>query len=382
MRAKVILHIDTHREFGRGIVSGIAKYSHRYGPWVFYNEMFELKKSLSLLKKWGANGIVVHVSDPIMAKKVIPSGMPAVAITVNELVKGVPNIMGNAIAIGEMAANYLIDRGFRQFAYCGFSDMLYSKKRAASFCATVTKAGFETHYYERPQLLIRTSWQDEELRMAKWLKTLPKATGLMACNDDCGRYVIECCDLVGLHIPDDIAILGIDNDTMVCDLTTPALSSIALSLERAGYEAAELLNKLMNNKKVDKNHHIVFSPLYVETRVSTDIYHVEDQEIIEGIRYIANNSRKSIGVDDVAKAVAISRRGLERRFRNKLGRSVNDQIKHQRVEQVVRMLLDTTLSISQIAHALDFAGNNNLARYFHQVKGMTPMEYRKKCGQK
>ena len=382
MRAKVILHIDTRREFGRGIVSGIAKYSHRYGPWVFYQENFELKKSLSLLKKWGANGIVVHVPDPIMAKKVIPSGMPAVAITVNELVKGVPNIMGNAIAIGEMGANYLIDRGFRQFAYCGFSDMLYSQKRAASFCATVNRAGFETHYYERPQLLIRTSWQDEELRMAKWLKSLPKATGLMACNDDCGRYVIECCELAGLHIPDDIAVLGVDNDTMVCDLTTPALSSIVLSLERAGYDAAELLDKLMKNKKVEKNHHIVFSPLYVETRVSTDIYHIEDPEIIEGIRYIANNSRKSIIVDDVAKAVAISRRSLERRFRNKLGHSVNDQIKHQRVEQVIRMLLDTTLSISQIAYALDFEGSNNLARYFRQVKGMTPMEYRKKCGQK
>ena len=120
----------------------------------------------------------------------------------------------------------------------------------------------------------------------------------------------------------------------------------------------------------------------METRVSTDIYHVEDQEIIEGIQYIANNSRKSIGVDDVAKAVAISRRGLERRFRNKLGHSVNDQIKHQRVEQVVRMLLDTTLSISQIAYALDFSGNNNLARYFRQVKGMTPIEYRKKYDQK
>jgi LacI family transcriptional regulator len=219
--------------------------------------------------------------------------------------------------------------------------------------------------------------------MADWLKSLPKPVGLMTCTDDRSQDVVEASKIAGVHVPEDLAIIGVDNDELVCELSSPPLSSIALNTQRSGYEAAELLDKLMSRKRIKMaNLTIVVHPTHIVTRQSTDILAIEDRDVVAAVRFIRRNAREMIQVDDVVDTVAVSRRSLEQRFRRELGCSVLAEIKRARIDQVARMLVETNLSVSQIALALGYSGVENIARYFRSEKGMSPLAYRKLYGQK
>ena len=180
-----------------------------------------------------------------------------------------------------------------------------------------------------------------------------------------------------------MAILGVDDDELVCDLSYPQLSSIAANTERAGYEAARVLDKLMSGQQIEESEKVVpISPLHVVTRQSTDIMAIEDQQVAEAVHFIRMHSRKVIQVGDVAEAVNLSRRSLEQRFRKVLTHSVHDEIKYARVNQMADMLINTNLTMSQIARFLGYPDASNISRYFKQKKGINPTEYRKKFGPK
>jgi LacI family transcriptional regulator len=285
--------------------------------------------------------------------------------------------------MGKMAAEHLLDRGFKNFAYCGFEDMFGARSRGESFRRRITEAGFRTHVYKKPKPRGRRSWEDEQVFMADWLKSLPKPVGLMTCTDDRSQDVVEASKIAGVHVPEDLAIIGVDNDELVCELSSPPLSSIALNTQRSGYEAAELLDKLMSRKRIKMaNQTIVVHPTHIVTRQSTDILAIEDRDVVAAVRFIRRNAREMIQVDDVVDTVAVSRRSLEQRFRRELGCSVLAEIKRARIDQVARMLVETNLSVSQIALALGYSGVENIARYFRSEKGMSPLAYRKLYGQK
>ena len=218
--------------------------------------------------------------------------------------------------------------------------------------------------------------------MAHWLKSLPKPVGLMTCCDDCSQHIIEACKIAELHVPEQVAVIGVDNDELVCKLSNPPLSSIALNFERGGYEAAELLDKLMTGKEKMKNQLIKVEPTYPVSRQSTDILAIDDSDIAKAIRFIRQHCKEPIRVDNVVAAAALSRRVLEKRFQKILGRSVLCEIRRVRVEQIVRMLVGTNLPISQIASKLGYPSVDHIARYFRQEKAMTPLAYRKQYGPK
>jgi LacI family transcriptional regulator len=278
-----------------------------------------------------------------------------------------------------MAAEHLLDRGFQCFAYCGFEDMFGARSRGESFRKRIAEAGFETYSYEQPRAKVRRSWESEKSLMADWLKKLPKPVGLMTCTDDRSQDVIEACKIDGLHVPEQVAIIGVDNDEMVCELSTPPLSSITLNTEKAGYEAAELLDKMMAGKKA-ANEDIIVQPTRIVTRQSTDILAIDDSDVAEAVRFIRQHSREIIQVGDVVDAVALSRRALQQRFKSILGCSVYDEIRRCRIEQIATMLVETHLSIAQVASAFGYPGIEKLSRYFQREKGMTPVAYRKRYG--
>jgi LacI family transcriptional regulator len=205
----------------------------------------------------------------------------------------------------------------------------------------------------------------------------------MTCTDDRSRDVIEACKIAGLHVPEELAIIGVDNDELLCELSSPPLSSIALNTQRSGYEAAELLDKMMSRRKrKPPARTIVVHPTHIVTRQSTEILAMEDRDVAAAVRFIRRRAKEMIQVSDVTEAVAVSRRTLEQRFRRELHRSVLAEIKRTRVEQVARMLVETNLSVAQIAFALGHAGVENIARYFRSEKGMSPLAYRKRYGRK
>jgi len=388
---RVILLIETSRACGRGMLLGISKYSRLYGPWtfyripLFYRELHRKKETISDLKDWSPDGIIMgdtfYPTKVQKGREIIKMGLPTIAIANEPKIPGVVNIIASNDKIGQMAAEHLLDRGFRHHAYCGFDDIFWSVERSKSFGSRIAKAGFKTHFYKQAKFRGKHLWKNEQLLMADWLKSLPKPLGLMACNDDGGQQVIDACKIAGLKVPDEVAIIAVDNDELVCGLTDPPLSSINLNFERAGYESAELLDKLMAGEKMS-GQSILVPATHIVTRRSTDILAIEDPDVAKALSFIREHARESIQVADVADMVALSRRSLERRFRKILGRSVHDEIGRTRIDQVLRMLLETNLTVSQIALRLGYPGVDHIARDFRRVKGVSPAAYRKQYSSK
>jgi LacI family transcriptional regulator len=386
-KRKVLLMMETSRKYGRSILRGIAKYSRTHGPWIFYRRApfywgtGVKEATLEQLLKLGIDGVILREQrEQEQTDRILAEGLPVIVSPYRELFEGFPNIVTDDAAIGSMAAEYLLHRGFKQFAYCGFGDMYYwSRERGKSFAESVERTGFQTHHYEYEQPKSRSPhpWEAELVILVDWLKRLPKPVALMACNDDRSQDVLEACKIANLNVPEQVAILGLGDDDLVCDLASPPLSSIALSAERSGYEAASILDKLMSGQEIS-DRKIVVPPSYVVTRQSTDILTIDDPYVADALRFIYRRARKeAIQVNDVLRAIPISRRSLYERFAGILGRSVHEEIKRVRVEHLARLLVSTKLSISQIASSLGCSDMKNLARYFKQVKEMSPLEYRK-----
>lgn len=383
---KVILLVETSDAYSRGLLLGISQYSHLYGPWrfyrspPFYSEPATRRRVFSRLKDWGADGVIIR--EPKRNDEIFSMGLPTiVSPNILEDNPNFPALVIDCATTGRLAAEYLLNRGFKRFAYCGFDDIVWSRDRGESFRKRIAENGFETHFYKQPRTRAQCSWRNEQAYMADWLMSLPKPIGLMSCNDDRGQNVAEICKIVGLYVPDEIAIIGVDNDEVICGLSDPPLSSIPLNAERAGYEAAELLDRLMSGEKM-AGQRIIDCPTHVITRQSTDILAIEDREVVDSVRFIRQHSKEPIQVTDVVETTTLSRRALEQRFRNVLGRSVLSEIRRVRIELVAQMLVDTTLSISQIALALGYTGVDHIARYFKREMGMNLLAYRKKYGRK
>ncbi|MHC4509248.1 MAG: XylR family transcriptional regulator [Planctomycetota bacterium] len=377
---KVILPLATSRAHVRGLLHGIAKYSRLHGPWIFYTHVSPDRKDdvSSWLRDCGADGVIAP--DARENKELLETGLPAIVYRVaRKRIPHLPVIIADNATIGRMAAEHLLERGFRHFAYCGLKNRPWSRERSESYTGRIRQAGLEPHvFYISSRLGSWRSFEGQQHGLTEWLKALPRPVGLMAGNDVCGSYVIEACRIAGLQVPDEVAVIGVDNDELVCDLTDPPMSSIALATQKAGYEAAELLDRLMAGEKM-AGQNILVRATHIVTRPSTDILAIEDRTVAEAIRFIRRRAKKALQVTDVVDHVAMSRRNLELRFHRVLGRSIYSEIKRVRTEQIVRMLCETDLSISEIALKLGHVSDKHIARYFKQQTGMSLKEYRKQC---
>lgn len=386
---KVILLFDTSNAASRRTIQGIAKYASIHGPWVFFREppfyiiangKLRTIKHLPDLGNQKADGIIAHIPYTRNGSQFIPKDIPAIVSPYSiQQFPNFRNLITDSVTIGKMAAEYFLDRGFKHFAYCGFGGMYWSRERGEHFAKRIAKAGFETHFYQYGELWSRrkSSKTDNQMLLADWLTSLPKPLAVMACNDDRGQDITEACKIASLHVPYDVAVLGVDNDDLVCPLTNPPLSSIVVNNEKAGYEAAELLDQMMAGKKTTKRV-IIAQPTHIVTRQSTDLFAVEDQDVCEALRFIYEHAKEDVHIDEIVNVTALSRRELERRFRRVLSRSILNEIKRVRIEQVVRMLVETNMPVSQIATTLGYKGVEHIARYFRQEKGTSLSAYRKK----
>ena len=375
---RVILLIETSHEFGRDLIRGITRYSRIYGPWMFSREPRGLRGKSPKLHKWDADGIIIR-GDAIKPEEVRAAGLAAIfAPRATGAIPGFPCILVDSLQVGKMGAEHLLERGFKNFGFCGFSDTPWSKTRAEGFAQRVKQAGFETCLYEKPESLSTGRWFKEQNSIAAWLKSLPKPIGIMACTDYRGQHVLEGCKLTGIHVPEDVAVVGVLNDDVICELCDPPLSSVALDVEKGGYEAAALLDKMMAGRKMRPgDHSVIIRPTHLVTRQSTDILATEDREVAQAMRYIHEHAREPMQVADVVEASGLSRRTLEQRFRKVLGQSILNEITRVRIEQVCLLLTETNLSVAQIASVLRFSNEKHISRPFRQEKGMSPLAYRR-----
>ncbi|MEJ2704310.1 MAG: DNA-binding transcriptional regulator [Sedimentisphaerales bacterium] len=351
------------------------KYSKLKGGWSFYNEPRGQEQSLPPFSSWEVDGAIVRLNESEKAYRFLEKGIPTIVAREEKEISGVPNIVGDNVAVGEMAGRYLLEKGFKHFGYCGFN-CSWSDARLRSFARTVEDAGCQISAYVPPKSPRRCSWPNELMRISKWLRSLPKPVAIMACNDDRGRHVIEACKIANVKIPYQAVVLGVDNDELFCELSDPPLSSIARDTEAAGFEAAAVLDALMSGNETECNR-IIVHPTHVVVRLSSDILAIEDPQVAKALSFIQGHSRQHTQVEAVAQAVAMSRRNLHRRFVKALGRTVHEEIRRARVDRVVQMLLQTDRTVSQIAYELGWSSEKHIAREFKAVKGLTPLAFRR-----
>jgi len=367
---KIVMLVETSTFYGRSLIRGIIKYANIASCWVLYNEPRGLLEKLPRLDKWEIDGIIMR--DTPENLKLLKLHIPTVvSIRYQDKVLGVPNIIGNSDAIGKMAAEYFYNKGFRSFAFCGFDNFPWSKEREEAFRNSVCSKG-SIYIYRRPQY---SDYERELNSIAQWLSTLPKPVGIMACNDIRGAHVTEACKLAQIEVPDEVAILGVNNDDLFCELASPPLSSIALNIHRAGQQAAMCLEEMMAGKKITEKR-IMVEPEYVVTRKSTDILAIKDPNVTAALQFIKLNCKKFIQVDEVVEAVGINRRSLERYFKQYLNHTIHEEITRVRIEAISKMITETSLSIGEIATHMGFNNINHISRYFKASKGVTPHEFR------
>lgn len=372
---KVILLIETSRAFGRELLYGIARYSKLHGPWVFYREPRNLKSQIPRLTNWKANGIIMRNS--IISKELLQLKIPTIMVLHNvERPKNIPAVVTNGFQIAKLAAEHLLNRGMRNFAFCGFDDFVWSNERKIHFIQIISETGFKTFVYGEGLSRKYKSWEKEQLQMADWLKTLPKPVGIMTCNDDRGNHVLEACKIAKLRVPEDVSVIGVDNDPFICDLSDPPLTSIALNTESAGYSAAELLDRLMNGEPM-RSQDIIVTATHVVRRQSTDILAIEDNDVVAAIRFIRQNAKNKIRVNDVVEQTCLSRRSLESRFRKILNRTIQEEIRKVRTDLISQMLIETNLSIAEITAMFNFTDFEHISRYFKQEKGISLRDFRR-----
>jgi LacI family transcriptional regulator len=380
---KIMLLVEKSRAYGRGLLRGVARYTAIHGSWVLHMEpefyRLSRRQSKEWMKELKTDGVIAHLADVRVIESIIELGVPAVIAGIKEPVANAHALATDNEAISQMAVDYFVDRGFRRLAYCGLDGMYWSTQRGETFRRKAVEAGCEVAVYEQPRKKRPCTDEEEMAMIAAWLRSLPKPTALLRCNDDRSKQVLTACKIAELQVPDEIAILGIDNDELVCEIGYPRLSSIALSVEAAGYTAAALLAKLIAGQRGGRvKERVLVSPLHVVERQSTDVLATEDREIAAALRFIREHVREGIQVEDVAEATSLSRRALQQRFKRVLGRSIHDEIKRTRTDHMARMLVSTNLSIAEIARLLQSTEMKNIARYFRQRMGLTPLQYRKK----
>ena len=376
----VVLPIESSRSSGRALLRGIAKYSRLHGPWTFYWEPGGLDEVLPRLKNLNADGIIMRDSE--LVQEVIRLDIPLIVVGHHfKKVQGVTNILSDSKAIARMAAEHILKSALKHFAYCGFDDKPWSVERSESFNAYITTAGYKTTIYKPPSNPLTLTWETEQEHLVKWVQQLPKPVGLMCCNDDRSQQALQAAKLAGFKVPDEIAIIGVDNDELICELSDPPLSSVSVNFERSGYEGAAVLDQLMDGKDL-KNQDIMIHASHIVPRYSTDMTALDDPDVSKAVRFIRTHATENLCVSDVVNVAPLSRRVLEKRFRDQLGTTILQEIRRVRTDKIAQMLIETNLSVSQIALSLGFNGNEHISRYFQREKNMSLLKYRKTYGVK
>ena len=380
-RPHVLLIVETTMSFGRGVLEGISRYLVENPHWSVQLDLRELQITApTWLDRWEGDGIITRSTTPEMAEEIDKLGIPTVNLTDIYAGRSLPSIWNDHSEIGRVAAHHLLERGLSQFAYCGFSDHHWSDLRLIGFSETLAERGHSplVHSSQWAQAS-GTGWEQQQEQIVTWLRSLPKPIGIMACNDFRGQHVLEACREIKLSVPEQVAVIGVDNDHVICDFCQPPLTSVVPAAERIGYEAAKTLDRLMNGESLESPHRTV-SPLGIAARQSTDILAIDDQDVVAALKIIRDQACQGLTVERILREVPIARSSLERRFRKYVGRSPQAEIRDVQLKRARRLLRETDLPLAQIAERTGFKHSEYFSVVFKRETGQTPGKYRDSRG--
>lgn len=383
-RRRVALVIESSHSSGRQMLRGIAEYIRQISHWSVYYEASHIQTVLpKWLKNWRGDGIIARIRNRTLARQFAEMRLPVVDLLGDILDTGIPLVQVDNRAISELAASHLIEHGFRSFAFCGVRSPLWSTQRCEVFRKCIADAGYVCHVHHLPSIFSK-AWvtEDEEReRLTQWVRDLHKPIGIMATNDWAGQKILEACRRIGAIVPEEVAVIGVDNDEAVCEISDPMLSSIIPRHDRVGFHAAELLDQLMQGKSPPSEPLTVGLPSIVVRR-STDVQTIADRDIVEAMRFIREHGCGDIRVEDIAAHVALSYSTLKRRFQRVLCRSIHDEITRVRIARGCELLTETEMTLGQIAQVTGFRHQEYFGVVFKSQMGMTPGQYREKNASK
>ncbi len=382
--ARVILLTDFSEVYARQLLRGIVQYSKEHEPWVLckmphpYRERNGLEGVLAWALKWKADAIIAQFRPGDEVEMFSRHGIIPVAQDFISRFHGIPNITGAHRQAGKMGAAYFIRKGFRHFAFYGIKDVVWSEERCEGFREELKRKRLDESFYAYSYVDPGDLWFYESDVLIEWLKTLPKPVAIMACDDNQGHHIIEACKQSGIQVPEQIAVLGVDNDESVCTLSDPPLSSLCQAVEKGGYDTAALIDRLIRRKGKTEPGDITVLPTHIVTRRSSDIYATDDRYMATVLTYIHQHSDRRVPVEELVALVPLSRRLLELRFKETTGLPVYTYALHLRMEKFAQQLIGSKAPIVEIAARMGLTDYKNVARQFRQIKGCSPSEYRVK----
>ncbi len=376
---RVALLVETDRGYGRAVLWGIAAYVREHGPWRLYLEPGPTDRTYDFTG-WQGDGIIAQCYGDHHTRAVREVGVPTVSVSVAEPDYADAYVLMDDAAIGRAAAHHLLDQGFTEFAYSGLENSCHSERRGPAFADAVREAGFACHTYAHAhgqKVLLQI--QEEEADLAAWLRGLPKPIGVMAADDLGGRHMVEVCDHAGLRVPDDVAIIGVAHDRLLCELSLPTLSSVDVAGNHIGYRAAQELDRLMRRRAPAKRRRpLLVEPAGVVARRSTDVLAIDDPVLLAAVQYIRARPSEPLRVEDVVDHVAVARRSLERRFKHRLRRTILAEINRCHVEEAKRLLRETDLQMPEVADRAGFRRPERLSEIFKRETGVSPSDFRRR----
>jgi LacI family transcriptional regulator len=375
-RPQVALLIETSNAYSRGLLRGIRTYMREGANWeIHFTEQGRGDEPPPWFHNWHGHGIIARIENGQIEEAVAATKLPVVNVSSNSVKRSFPTVASDSDVVCAVAAEHLLERGFRLFGYCGDVRFDWSLRHEQNFRKHLHDAGFEINVFDS-EVSDAEDWPRERNKLVDWLLSLPRPIGIFACYDIRGQQLLDVCRQVGLSVPDEVAVIGHHNDELLCELCDPPLSSIIPNARRAGYEAAELLDRMMQGRPV-RNETRLVAPIGVFARKSTEAIAVGDTQIAQAMRFIRDHACEGIGVEDVLKVVPISRTVLERRFQKFLRRSPYEEILRLRLERVKQLLTTTDLSMAHIADQVGFSGVEYLSAMFKRKLGISPREFRR-----
>jgi len=375
---QVLLLIEASTAYGRAILEGVGRYVHEHGPWsIYFEERGQEDPPPRWIGNWRGDGVISRTATPAVDRWLKAMRLPTVELLGDRAVS-LAKVHGDNRAGGRLAAEHLLSGGLRHFAFFSFGDAWWIDALREGFREVLSAAEHSLHVYQqasRGKGLVPHWKHSQQSRVIGWLRALPQPVGIFSPSNSDARYVMNVCREIGFAVPEQVAVLGADEDPAICSVSTPPLSSIDWDSARIGYQAAALLDRMMAGERPPREV-LWIPPVRVVVRQSTDIVAIDDADVAQAVRFIREHAFQDIDVVDVAVSVGLSRRVLERRFRQYLGRTPKDEIMRVRVEQARFLLARTVMSVETIGRQSGFPCFRHFARIFRGQTGVTPRIFR------
>lgn len=380
-KRKVAVMLQLWQNFDRGILRGIAAYLRERGTWSVFVEEVEHQR-IPDLRDWEGDGLIVNFDNREVAQAIRGIKKPVVGLGGgqgwHDPRSGIPYVATDDATIGRLAAEHLLELGLKQFAFCGYPPTptnIWVTNRAEAFRQRIEEAGFSCHLFNG-HYTNASRWERLQAELVSWLRKLPTPVGLMGCYDYRARHVLEACKAAGLRVPDDVAVIGVDND-VVCELGDPPLSSVEQGRFQIGYTAATLLDAWMNGRK-PKQARYVIPPVGLIKRQSTDLLYVEDRLTAAAVRMIREEACRGVQAAAVAERLGVSRGTLDKRFKQTIGYPVDEEIRRVRLARAKELLARTALPLREVACEAGYATVQYLSTVINKDAQCTPSEYRRR----